>query len=236
MISSYTISALLLWFFASTPDTPEMRLDGAAASGHIMYLNPCPGDCSFSFGADDSVNDTSSLGSFTLSELQLSDMQFGEIAQCFENLFAPFDVRVVLEDPSPIRHTEVVIAGAGSEAGYPGVGGVAPFNCGFIDNAPVFAFGNLFGSNLRVICEIAAQQAASSFGLDHHFFCPDVQTFLGDCGPKSFQNLDMPCGEFEERACSCGGSTENSFQVLGNTFGVLQLVFADGFEADSVAQ
>lgn len=42
----------------------------------------------------------------------------------------------------------------------------------------------------------------------------DLMTFLNDCGEKSFVDLDVACGEFEPRSCSCGSETQNSHQQL----------------------
>jgi MYXO-CTERM domain-containing protein len=40
-----------------------------------------------------------------------------------------------------------------------------------------------------------------------------------DCGDKSFQDGAYPCGEYEARACMCGGNEQNSFATIMNLFG-----------------
>lgn len=42
-------------------------------------------------------------------------------------------------------------------------------------------------------------------------------TFLSGCGDKSFLDANVSCGEFEAHNCTCGGSTQNSFQHLLST-------------------
>jgi len=44
-------------------------------------------------------------------------------------------------------------------------------------------------------------------------------TYLLDCGDKSFQNGAYPCGEYEARACNCGGNTQNSYEHIMTLFG-----------------
>lgn len=129
-------------------------------------------------------------------------------------------------------HSEVVVAGAPDEGGFSNnVGAVAPFDCSFIENAPAFTFANVYGSG-EPICESAAAMAAHMFTLDTHYHCEDLMTYLNeDCGPKRFVDQEMQCGEYEPRACQCGGSTENSYAVLLGELGPAPpLIFSDRFE------
>jgi MYXO-CTERM domain-containing protein len=39
-------------------------------------------------------------------------------------------------------------------------------------------------------------------------------TYLNGCGSKTFQDVDASCGEYSRRSCQCGGSTQNSVQLM----------------------
>jgi hypothetical protein len=100
-----------------------------------------------------------------------------------------------------------------------GVGGVAPFTCGLIPTAVVYAFADVYGGDNQGICETVAQEVSHAFGLDHEFLCEDPMTYLSGCGAKTFQDQAASCGEFEPRECSCGGSSQNSVQQMLQTIG-----------------
>lgn len=55
-------------------------------------------------------------------------------------------------------------------------------------------------------------------------------TYLTGCGRKRFTDLNVPCGEYEPRACACGGASTNSHRKLIAAVGRNPLVLADGFE------
>lgn len=63
----------------------------------------------------------------------------------------------------------------------------------------------------------------------------DLMTYLTEnCGPKRYVDQEMQCGEYELRACQCGGSTQNSFAVLlGKLGSAPPLIFLDRFQAQS---
>jgi MYXO-CTERM domain-containing protein len=103
-----------------------------------------------------------------------------------------------------------------------GVGGVSPFSCGTINNSIVFTFAVVYGTAYRDICETSAQEIAHSFGLDHEHLCSDPMTYLTGCGNKSFQNVAAPCGEYSNRACMCGGNTQNSVALLDQRLGLYE--------------
>ncbi len=226
---------LLLLFIWTVP-----AYAGGPQAGSLLFVNPCPGGCTFTLGIDDSIANTSSIlsGSTELSEFLWGAQTLGEVISCLEGMFAPFDVVVTATDPGSTPHTEIVIAGTPAEAGASsGVLGLAPFACAFQANVPVFAFANGIGNDAETICWTAGQQVGFSFGLDHHFFCEDTMTLLSGCGSKRFVDQDMPCGEFETRFCFCGASTENSFRTLLGLFGYgPALIFMDGFESGNTSR
>jgi MYXO-CTERM domain-containing protein len=95
--------------------------------------------------------------------------------------------------------------------------GISPGTCSIIETSIVFAFSDRIGDYPQSTCEIIAQELAHSIGLDHEYLCEDVMTYLRQfaCGPRSFQDSDVPCGEYEARPCWCGnGPTQNSFRML----------------------
>lgn len=60
------------------------------------------------------------------------------------------------------------------------------------------------------------------FGLDHELNAKDPMTYLSPPVKKpGFQNEDAQCGEEagQPRECWCGGTTQNSYQYLMDTFG-----------------
>ena len=98
--------------------------------------------------------------------------------------------------------------------------GVSPFSCGYIPNAVSYSFANVYQGSVDDICWTVAQETAHSWGLDHKYDNKDPMTYL-ESGPsrKVFQNAAGPCGEYNARACQCGGSTMNSFEEILETFG-----------------
>jgi hypothetical protein len=59
-----------------------------------------------------------------------------------------------------------------------------------------------------------SQLASEITGLDHAFDCHDWLSQLSDCGPRSFLDANVNCGDFSARACQCGGTTQNSHQTM----------------------
>ncbi|RMH41438.1 MAG: hypothetical protein D6689_11190 [Deltaproteobacteria bacterium] len=189
---------------------------------HILYLNRCRGGETFSPGFNDSRQNRSSIidRSYTLPEYPYGDASFEQVATCVRQLMAPFNIQVVTEDPGQTPHHEAVVCGKPTDLGMQnGVGGVAPFSCGVIENSITYTFAEVYGGQTRFICETIAQEAAHGWGLDHEYLCEDPMTYLSGCGPKSYQDIDARCGEFSARNCQCGGATQNSFRRIAAVFG-----------------
>jgi hypothetical protein len=186
------------------------------AKRRIVYMNREGG--SFVPGYDDSSTNRSSIpyGSSTIAPWDVSDAGWQEVMDCMTELWSPFDVEITDIEPAlDVEYIESVVAGWPQDVGMgSGVGGVSPFECGVIERSIVFTFAEVYGSSYRDVCETAAQETAHSFGLDHEYLCEDPMTYLYGCGAKSFQDIDAPCGEYSERSCSCGGSTQNSVTIL----------------------
>ena len=128
--------------------------------------------------------------------------------------------KITDQDPGSEDHFEAIVAGMPGEAGFDqNTGGVSPFGCGVINNAITFTFANMYGGALREICETVAQESAHAFGLDHEMHCPDPMTYLTGCGDKEFRDVNAYCGEYQNRQCYCGNSTQNSFATILGMFG-----------------
>ena len=81
-----------------------------------------------------------------------------------------------------------------------------------LDGNEADVYGTSSGG-LQSLCETVTQEVAHAFTLDHELLCEDPMTYLDGCGAKSFQNVLAPCGEYEERPCSCGDPAgQNSVQ------------------------
>lgn len=216
-----------------TPTPPPV----AKVSG-IIFVNRCVGGCTFTKspnGVSDAINNLTWLGgadvgsTITISEFSHSEEIWQQTLACIRDVYMPYGVTVVDVDPGEVPHHEAVLAGRAQELPIGGALGVAPLGAGACqpaDNVISFSFANNHGptNNLSVaeaMCWTVAQESAHSFGLEHEFDCSDPLTYLDNCdGPKYFRDLDVPCGEFSERPCVCGGATQNSHQRLTATLGV----------------
>ena len=214
--------------YAFVPPEYEIQTAEPSVPGHIqagqvlVYMNRDGG--TFTVGANDARTNRSSIPNqtTTIAPWQVSDTGWQDVMSCVREIWAPYNVVITDQDPGNVPHFESVVAGHPNDVGMAnGVGGVSPFtsNCSVIDNSIVFTFAEVYGSNYRAICETAAQEIAHSFGLDHEYLCEDPMTYLGGCGAKTFQNTAAPCGEDGPRECACGGTTQNSVQMLLDRIG-----------------
>jgi hypothetical protein len=200
-----------------TNPTPVQH--GGAA--HLLFLQRCEGGLTISPGGGGSINNESEIvaGTINFPPFPYGDQAWNEVVDITTELFAPFNIVVTDVDPGNTPHDEAVVCGDGAMAGFAGAGGVAPFSCGVIPNAITFTFADTLGNNTQLIAEVIGQEAAHAWGLDHEYLCSDPMTYLSSCGPKSFQNTDAQCGEYNPRECSCGGATQNSYQWIIDTWG-----------------
>jgi MYXO-CTERM domain-containing protein len=213
-------------YVVADPDLVQMAEPQPLGGGNnVIYLNGCfgPGDCTFTPGGEDSTSNRSSIieQTATVSAFDAGDTAWAAVVECVQKAYKPFNVVVTDQDPSPAPHFEAVVGGDPAEVGFPSdVGGVAPFNCGIINNAVTYSFANIYQGSIPDICWTVAQESAHAFGLDHEFLCEDPMTYLSDCGSeKWFRNAQAPCGEFEERPCMCGGAGQNSYAFIQQAFG-----------------
>tara|TARA_R110002073_G_scaffold142117_2_gene293529 strand:+ start:41002 stop:42291 length:1290 start_codon:yes stop_codon:yes gene_type:complete len=205
-------------------------LDTAAAgSTTVVYMNRVGGV--FSPGQNNAATNRTTLAQQTVNfpPANLNDSEWNQVMSCVQQQFSRFDIDVTDVDPGQTPHYESVVAGSPQLLGMPaGVGGVSPFtsNCDVIPSSIVFTFTDVLPRDPQIICEIAAQEIAHSFGLDHEFLCSDPMTYLSGCGAKSFQDVAAPCGEDQARDCAqpgqydCGYDQQNSVQLMTQRIGL----------------
>jgi hypothetical protein len=201
--------------YAASEDAPLSR---------ILYVNRCAGGCTIYPGVNDARADSSSVPDqvSTLNEFMHDDQVWDDTLSCLRQVWEPYDLDVVTEDPGDVPHHEAILAGLPEELGLPAtVAGVAPLagDCSAQNNVISFTFANRAPPAWIELCWTVAQESAHAFGLDHAFDCADPMTYLPNCGQKFFRDRDLPCGEFEARPCQCGGDTQNSHQTLLALFG-----------------
>ncbi|MBI4511093.1 MAG: hypothetical protein HY698_15780 [Deltaproteobacteria bacterium] len=195
-------------------------------SRRILYLNHNGG--TFVGTKDGSWEENASLnrsslfrGTRSLSRFPFGEESWNQVVRCVREIMAPFDIDVVEQDPGGVAHIEVVVTTEARIVGMPdNVAGVAPYRCRPFNSAIVYTFAQAWGNSPRSICETAVQETAHAFSLDHEFYCPDPMTYLSGCGDKTFQDVDVPCGEYKPRPCECGGSFQNSYQSLRSLLGL----------------
>ncbi len=203
---------------------------------NIVFLNRCQNRETFNPGGpEDSRGNLSSILNQTASfdEYPYGDVSWDQVVAETKDIFLPFNIEVTDVDPCggvttgcTIKHFEAIICdGYPDEFGFgSNAGGVAPFTCsGAIDNAIAFVFPRVWGNDVRTIAETVVHELGHPWGLDHLFDCRDPMTYLDQnrqqCGNKYFQNIDNRCGEFSERNCDCGQSTQNSYALIDSLFG-----------------
>jgi hypothetical protein len=204
---------------------PDARRGGGTGISNIIFVNRCPGNCIITPGNDDARLDTSSIpdSTSTITEFALGDEVYDQVIECLRDVYSPYDVEIVTEDPGEgTFHHEAILAGEPQELGRAAnVGGIAPSNCEPLNNVITFSFANALGSDVETLCWTVAQESAHAFGLPNHVYdCLDPMTYLeGPCGRKYFRNRSIQCGEFAPGDCRCGGSAQNSHRELVATFG-----------------
>ncbi|MBI4511217.1 MAG: Ig-like domain-containing protein [Deltaproteobacteria bacterium] len=195
---------------------------GPGPKHRVIFLNRSGG--TFSPGNDDSSQNISSIPRSVarIPPWSHGDEKWEEFVACMKDMFGRFDVEVTDVDPGATAHIEAVIGGTPGLVGLgSNVGGVAPMflDCSVVERAVTYTFSEVFRGDPQSTCQVAAQEIAHSFGLDHEVLCEDPMTYLSGCGAKTFQDKDAPCGEKSARTCMCGGSTQNSVQVLLSVLG-----------------
>ncbi len=194
-------------------------------TSNIIFLNRCADDCVVTPGQEDSRQNRSIVPQQTsvIPAFGHGDEAWNAVVSCVREIYAPFDIVVTDVDPGSQSHFEAIVAGSPHHVQQSdAVGGVAPFNCGVIDNAMTYSFAEVY-DDMRALCETVAQETAHAFGLDHEYLCEDPMTYLNGCGEKSFRDVDAECGEDEPRECMCDGFTQNSYARIAAEFNSVPL-------------
>lgn len=191
-----------------------------ATARRIIFANRNGG--TYTPGNDDSSRNISSIprSTSTVGGYTWGDAAWSSFMTCLRGQFSRFNVEVTDVDPGSATHVEAVVGGRPEQLGFgSNVGGVAPMygNCAIVERGVVYIFAGNFSSP-QVQCEIAAQEIAHAYGLDHEYLCEDPMTYLSGCGKKAFQDRLVSCGEYSARACQCS-SQQNSVQLLTQKLG-----------------
>ncbi len=208
-------------YIIKEPDPHALRF-GPGPLHRILFMNRSGG--TYVEGDDNSSTNTSIIpnGSGTIAAWSYGDGAWTQVMACVREMYSRFDIEVTDVDPGSTAHIESVVGGTPGQVGMPSyVGGVAPVSgdCSVVERAVVFTFAGVYGGDVQAICETVAQESAHALGLDHEYLCEDPMTYLYGCGAKSFQDIAASCGEDGPRTCMCGGSTQNSVQILLDVLG-----------------
>jgi len=171
-----------------------------AANTNKIFLNRCVGGCLVNRGTTDSRTNTTTIlrnaNQTTLTAFSRSDTVWNNVVSCVRDVFGPFGVEILTDDPGTASHFEIMIAGTPQQLGRSaGVGGVSPYNCAveYIPNSLVFVF-DVWGDSVEDICSTAAQELAHSFGLDHVTDPSDPLTYFNYSGRRRFKDAQVQCG------------------------------------------
>lgn len=192
----------------------------------IVYMNRNGG--TFTPGTNDARNNRSTIPNQTsvISPWNVSDAGWNETMAHMREIWAPYNVTITDVDPgAAVPHFESVMAGYPGNVGMPnGVLGVSPYtlDCGLINNSIAYTFADyavqVLGNDYREIAEIASQEVAHSFGLDHQLLASDPMTYLSYAGNRSFQDANTNCGEDSPRPCGLdAGNPCTNLGVAGST-------------------
>ena len=205
---------------------PAAATPGVRAQSRVIYLNH--DDVVLRPGTNDASRQVSSIVEepTAIAGWPIDDDAWAATVACVADLYAAFDVQVTDRDPGAVPHIEAVFGGHPRDVGLPdNVAGVAPFttDCAIIENAIVFTFTDVLPDDPQTVCEVAAQEIAHAFGLDHELLAADPMTYLPYDGDRSFQDQMATCGEQTGRPCGINGATcrarQNSVQLLTQRLG-----------------
>jgi len=199
--------------------------DQAPDISPILYVNGCFSGCEYTPALrNDARIDESTLidHATTLTPFVHGPEVWDATIECLREVYRPYAVHIVTEDPGMEDHHEAVLAGLPAQLGLPAsVVGIAPVSadCSPKDNVISFNFANALDPNPDQLCWTVAQESAHAYGLDHVLSCFDPMTYNPACGRKYFRDRFLSCGEYAERLCRCGDDGQNSHRALVQLFG-----------------
>ncbi len=201
-----------------TREVPDAGMPDASVTPRpVVFINPAP--TQFTQGVADSVMNVTSIGDATFLTTGLPASAaaiWPDVLTCLQQMVMPYNVDVVDEDPGDVEHIEIALSGDPEDLGYSGAAGVAPVSsdCTGQPRGVAFAFAGVYSDDVEASCNNLGWLLGHTVGIDSLLHCPDVNTFLTGCGPKSFTDNDSECGEYAPRQCLCGGATQNAHQRM----------------------
>jgi hypothetical protein len=144
----------------------------------------------------------------------------GQVRARLLDLFADFNLDVVLERPAAPPYDMIVVGGTASLCGRPdGLGGLGPLDCGNRDLSDVaFVFGATITALDGIVISVA-HEAGHSYGLPHTDNpCDVMSNSWCTGGAKRFldQNMGVPPGD---PSGSCALQSSNSWRRLRDVLG-----------------
>jgi hypothetical protein len=236
------------WYYIQSPEPASSRAV-AAGDAHVSVTPTRPGGddpsriiylnregAALRAGADDAKLNHSSIvknsgrGAVDIPPFAGTPKAWDTFVQCTREKFAPFAVSIVDRRPIEGSYIMAVVGGKAQELGLEEshaagedhdheVTGLAPFNGKSIANAVVLIFAHSLREDPRRMCETGAMEIAHAYGLDHSRSCKELMSYMTPCGPRSFTNADLACGEHADRACEGGRPTQNSYVRLLEAIG-----------------
>jgi uncharacterized protein (TIGR03382 family) len=218
---------------------PPVKTTLAAGTPWVLYLNKNGGTFTPANTNDSRTNaSTIPQQASVIAPWNVPTAGWQQVVDCVKAEFAPFNIQVTDVDPGSTPHIESVIAGSPADVQMPNnVGGVSPFtvDCQTIPNSIVFTFAQIYGTDYQTVCEVAAQEIAHSFGLDHEYLASDPMTYLDYNGHKTFQNQTSQCGEYSARACGLVTQGYASCRADQNSVALLTARVGTAGPSDTIA-
>ena len=197
------------------------------AQSRVIFLDH--GGARITPGDNDSSAGTSSvvLHPVHIPAWQTTPAIWSDTVACVSEAFARFDVTVTDNDPGEVPHIQAVFGGSPTTLGLArSFAGVSPFtdDCAVVERSIVFVFTDILPNDARAACNVAVQEIAHSYGLDHELLETDPMTCHHSAERREFADEDVACGESVARPCGLGGSTcrasQNSYALLASRLGV----------------
>lgn len=137
------------------------------------------------------------------------------ITACVRNAYRDFAVDFTDQRPNRGGYSMIIVGGTPNLLGLSSeTGGIAPADGVVLRNAVGFVFSANAGERTDDVCEAIVHEVGHTLGLDHAYRCEDPMSYLDDCGPKTFADVEAACGEYEARTCDSGKATQNSYRKL----------------------
>ena len=223
--------------------SPPPIVQAAAGTQRVIYLNRFGGTYSVTSRTDSAANTAStdvvndSRRSITIPPLE-SGFDWPGIVTCVKQAYAPYDIRIVENEPTSGPYIEAVVGGDGTELGFPvdqlfGIASADNF-CGVTETGIAFSFSETHrGVPQRdgELCATIAHEVGHLLALEHETLATDMMSYVlvSETTSKSFVNMLSPCGvqPGQNQNCTCGGAQTNSAARLGQFVGTRPIETVD---------